>query len=182
MENYEHNLHKIRSFLTDISKAVYFEIAVFFAHIKTNLRKSFTSYRIEIIYKLITSILIVSFVAYDIAWAYPDLASGGKNLAVTGLQNRQTIVRLAADLIALEMRRGGIKRLPDLARWFEANKTLLGDDVALTAGTDQVLLSVKDGERREITLRFYKHGSINPIGPSPVKVTALLSMEILESK
>ena len=49
--------------------------------------------------RLIASILVVTFVSSDIAWAYPDVKGGGRNLAVTGLQNAETLARLKAGLI-----------------------------------------------------------------------------------
>ncbi|MDP3731413.1 MAG: hypothetical protein Q8R31_00060, partial [Candidatus Omnitrophota bacterium] len=53
--------------------------------------------RIPPLYRVISIILILAFLAYDIAWAYPD--NNRNTLAVTGLQNKKAIARLKAGFL-----------------------------------------------------------------------------------
>ncbi|MFH1995522.1 MAG: hypothetical protein ABIJ27_00825, partial [Candidatus Omnitrophota bacterium] len=48
----------------------------------------------KLIIRIVSSAIIISFFAYDIAWAYPDIRRSGRNLAVTGLQNREALDRI----------------------------------------------------------------------------------------
>ncbi|MBN1526761.1 MAG: hypothetical protein JW919_04160 [Candidatus Omnitrophica bacterium] len=70
---------------------------------------------------VIAMALIAAFIAYDIAWAYPD--EGGSSLAVPGMQNRDVIARVRVGLIIdLIERRGtltglAIMKLDDILVW-----------------------------------------------------------------
>ncbi len=48
--------------------------------------------KMKMMLRLIASVLIVAFIAYDIAWAYPDY--GRNNLAVTALDKKDDVARL----------------------------------------------------------------------------------------
>src|SRR3989338_4618683 len=88
--------------------------------------------------KAISMALITSFIAYDISWAYPDT---WKNLAVTGLQNKDTTARLNAGLICLEIEKSGVSDIEGIKKWYEANrdKEML-EGIGLRVGDGQVLL------------------------------------------
>ncbi len=78
-----------------------------------------------LVIRVISVILVISFLAYDISWAYPD---SFKNLAVTGLQNEDTQSRMRAALLVKSLERWIASKtsldklqLDDIVSWQESS-------------------------------------------------------------
>ena len=127
----------------------------------------------NIIIKAIAIALIASFITYDIAWAYPDY---GRNLAVPGLQNKDTVARIDAGLVCLEIEKRGIKDLRGIVNWYlDQHGSDKLDGIKLKLGKDELLL-VFAGSKEGLAIRYSQapDGTLSREILKGSRVTALL--------
>ncbi len=114
------------------------------------------NHKFPAVIRIISAILVITFIAQDIAWAYPD---SNKNLAVTGLQNKDTLARLrAALIIELIEKRSALKD--------KLNELNLEDVLLWKKSTESQFKSVKftpvrfDGKLVEVNLHLIEEDVI----------------------